>query len=433
MGDQPERLRVPDPDEVDSDPEGPLETLALAGILSVMFMLGIALLSVDDNTQSGESPTPPGNLPGAGAPTAASTTSKDTPPTRELVRNLAGKHEASEDIAWTPEHVDAVLRHGPRELTELACRAVFTGDAQVEPRRFRADLLSLVDRRADHAPWSCIWRRYLEDDLPETSSLYDEIHTLWSDSAQLFRPIDPPLASVVISWHPDRRGLPDDKRVLPWLRLCALQYDFQAATACQQVLAGLAPEQGRDLLSAIEAHLNVTDPGDNAFDLPLLIEGLGSIAEHGQPDGWRLLETEAMPDYDADIRIGAAFYLCRFVNSPDTSVAERAARNLTSAAGYTPRMVNESLRKRWVKSCKLAFGSETDDGTRAPALAVWSGDPDSQPDYTLQGAIERGDCKTDGPEPDWYCAVRQFNGNSVSELDDFFVQSRGIESHDTDW
>ncbi len=433
MGDQPERLRVPDPDEVESDPEGPLETLALAGILSVMFMLGIALVSFDHDTRPGQSPTPSGDLPGTDAPTAAPMTDEDTPPTRELARTLAGRHEAAKDISWTPEHVDAVLQHGPRKLTEVACRAVFAGDAQVKPRRFRADLLSLVDRRADHAPWSCIWRRYLEDELPKNSSLYDEIQTLWSDSVQLFQPVDPPLTSVVSSWHPGQRGLPDDERVLPWLRLCALQYDFQAANACQQVLAAVAPEQGRDLLLTIEAHLNVTDPGDNAFELPLLIDGLGSLAEHGQPDGWRLLETDAMPDYDADIRIGAAFYLCRFVNSPDASVGERAARNLTSAAGYTPRMVNESLRKRWLKSCKLAFGSETDDGMKAPALAVWSGDTDSRPDYTLESAIERGDCNTDGPEPDWYCAVRKFNGSSISDLDDFFVQSRGIESHDTDW
>jgi hypothetical protein len=433
MGDASDRLRVPDPDNVGPDGEGPLETLALAGVLTVMFTLLIALLTIES---AGDRRSGAGDRTSDRQTTVTSTT-PDPPdtPSRDIARRLADLPPSKLDaLDWSAPQVDAVMTHGTRDATEAACRAIFDGDALVSPRRARPDFLSLVDRRAEHAPFSCLYRQYFADNLDEHAGLFETLDTLWSSSIQLFQPVELPLSSVVADWHPARHGRPDDPRINPWLRLCALQYTYQAADVCQQVLAGVAPEQGRDLLMTIDTHFANTTPLNPTYDVPILIDGLGRLASSGQPDGWEILETEAMPDYNADIRIGAAWYLCRVVNSPNSSVAEQAAAELTNAAGYSVRMVNASLRKRWLKSCRIAFRTDgSDDDARAPALAVWNGESDTDPDYTIQSAMDRGDCQTDGPEPPWYCAVRQYRASSASDLDDFFVQSRGLETHDSEW
>lgn len=430
MSDDPAQLHVPDPDEVGPDGEGPLETLALAGVLSVMFTLGIAILS----TQPSSSEAPDSTR---AADSAAEHERSDSPapPAKQLAERLAALSDRqARDIAWEDRQVDAVLSYGPRRLAEDACHAVYTGPTDINPAAIEPDLISLVDRRARHTPWSCLFRQYFEGRLNPNTGLHDNLDSLWRSKIRLFRRVDLPLDTVVASWHPVNRGPPDHKEVIPWLRLCALQYDYQADGVCQQVLAGIAPEQGRDLLMAAEMHLRQTEPLNPSYDLPRIIDGLGSLANQGQPEGWRILQTESMPDYDADIRIAASFFLCRFVHSPNHGLAEQAAAELGNAAGYTVRMVNESLRRRWLRSCKLAFKTAgTQQSPKAPALRVTTDNPDAPPDYTLKAVIERQQCEANGPEPPWYCAIRMYNAGTVAELDDFFVQSRGLQTHDIEW
>lgn len=415
-----DKLRVPDPDATDGD-DSPYDAAIVVGAtLSILFGLAIFLIQLEST----------GHQPGA--PTEASQTGQSNGPMDRLRRLARQKSGAElETREWTPDETVLAFSKGPRAVARAICRA--STDALSSgslPAEAAAELAAAVDRRAPHVPWQCLMDGYLQDQISSELAVYDKLDTFW-DEMRAFRASGDVVEQILAGWRaevrrapgPEARGLPDSERFDRWIRLCALNFDFPAGEACRRLLADLAPRHGADLLGVVETHLQESTPNPN-YDLPILIDGLERLASVGQPPDWRIVETEELPDYDVDLRIGATFYLCRILNSPNDDVGERAARALSEAAGVSPRAVDDGLRRRWLQACELAFQS---DGENAESLAVWNGDNNSAPRYELQHAIERGHCEVRDDHPDWYCASLKWQGGQPEDLRDFFVETRHLD------
>ena len=306
-------------------------------------------------------------------------------------------------------------------MTETRDRPAVTAPAERE-------LLSLVDRRSPEAPWTCLFRTFFEDSSRLPRTVRDELAAMWG-KLRVFDGAGEVFTTVIRDFAVGKT-VPDSTEFRRWLRLCGLNFEAIEGDACRRLLAGVAPRQGRDLLHVVELHLRRTDVNPS-YDLPIVIEGLKVLAHDGQPIEWRIDETTALPDYDADLRLGAIFYLCRFVNSPTRAVARQAAKALSHSADIGVRAVDENLRPRWLQACRSAFGSTPDEGQpSAQFLAVWNGDPDDPPRYALENTIDRGDCRLRRNHPVWYCGAAAWNGHDPAKLVDFFVETRELEWDD---
>ncbi|MFB6372651.1 MAG: hypothetical protein ABEN55_05975 [Bradymonadaceae bacterium] len=421
MLDEDQKLRVPEPGEPE-DPEGPGGVFVVAAAVSLLLGLTFFLYQYE---RTGESPASSGDreTAGTGEPSAL----------KERAKRLAVlRGDGLADYRWASRDVLAAIRYGPRPVAERACRRLFEegekGGQKLQNRKIWSELLSVTDRRATHAPWSCLFRVFFTDASRLESGLARALKQLWGQ-IRTFQASGRLVASVIRDFAA-AGFFPEHSTFRRWARLCALNFDTHEGGACRELLAAVAPRQGTDLLDTVEIHLRRTDLNPT-YDLPILMDGLERLAAEGQPPGWQIAETDALPDYEADLRIGAIFYLCRFVNSPDDGVAQRASKALSRAADYGVRAGDATRRPRWLAACRRAFGTRTDDGTwRAPALAVWTGEPEDAPRYPLRHAIERGDCKVRDGHPRWYCGSAKWNGSTAAQLTDFYVETSGMEWED---
>jgi hypothetical protein len=421
-----DKLRIPDPEESRDDSPDPGGNLVLSG--AIAFLLGLGIFVAQRHRAT--SPTSEGSRTSTQtqhAATETTATDGDTPYAGVVSELERLETNRLYDRDWTERERIAAIRLGPRRLADAACRTLpeplrddsLSGDVHRE-------LLGAVDRRVSHAPWSCLLRRFLEDGIDEELGLHSEMASFW-EAFRVFQTSDPTAARIVETYRrTDDR--PDSEAFDRWLRLCGLNFDASVGRACRRLLHALAPDQGRDLLGVVETHLRETDDLNPAYDLPYLFGGLTRLIQFGQPDTWRIASTDALPDYDADLRLGAVLYLCRFVQSPRTDTVTRAARALSEAAGISIRAVHNKLRERWQMACKRAF--RTNDDPRqptAPLLEIGSNREDTTPTYALQYVLDSGACEVESDKPRWYCASRRWHGSRADELKSFFFETEYLK------
>lgn len=168
--------------------------------------------------------------------------------------------------------------------------------------------------------------------------------------------------------------------------------------------------------------------------MKIIVPALGNLSQKGQLEEWRVDRKPlvAKQAYDASVRIGATFVLCRIVNSPDDQVARTAAVEVAKTATVGARVTDENLLLRWRQACGMAFQASGDgagESEWAPALAVWNGEKGTLPNYTLSWARERGDCPVDD-RPAWACGLDLWQGVG-QELDiallEHFTETRYVE------
>ena len=421
MYDDDQKLRVPGPDESPHEEDEHGDSLVVAAALSLVLGLSFFLYQYE------LSQTPTSDHTDAPTTNAQDDESSELERRAERLEVLYGGDKLA-DYRWGPRDIRAAYRFGPRGVAEMGCRRTFGERAgELRTDEVSRELLSALDRRVAHAPWSCLFRAFFSDNRQLDDGIASELGDLW----ETIRAFDGPgrtVATVVRDFAADG-FFPDDPTFRRWARLCALNFETHEGGACRELLGSVAPSQGSDLLEVVEVHLRETDLNPT-YDLPILIAGLGHLAAEGQPPGWRIVETDALPDYDTDLRLGAIFYLCRFVNSPDTPIAERASKALSRAADYGVRAGDRTRRPRWLAACRHAFGTTEDGAWAAPALAVWTGDRADPPRYALTHAVDRGDCEVRDGHPRWYCGSAKFNGSTPGELTDFYVETSGMEWED---
>ncbi len=416
------KLYVPAPDEEPAEVFGILELAALiCTLLAVTIFYGFA-------TQKSTSER-------ADASAEEEAVQELSAEVRRQKQVAAGFDERKpselEDYAWKTEELLAVIRYGERETAEAACQArsgQIREGALSDPTLMT--FIKAMDRRAENAPWACLLRLYFADEIGQ-DELVDEMDSFWQEveahegNARI-------IASALEEFR-KTRDRPEADRFYEWLRLCALDFEYQAAAECQRLLHQLSPAQGADILMAAEKHLQESKPSGD--DLKMIVDAIGQMARNGQPHAtWSIKETANLPDYDVDFRQAAVLYLCRFVQSPDKDLARVAAFELGKTALFGARGFDDKLRRRWIKTCQLAF--QKSDAANDPALqilAVWDGNEASEPEYALAQDVERGVCEVQEDYPMWYCGTRLWNGEGKAldmALQDFFVETRYIETED---
>jgi hypothetical protein len=353
----------------------------------------------------------------------------------DLVERAGARAENFDRIEFGDKDAVAVFRHGPRAAAEAACETLSEPlAAGTLTHTVHLELLKTVDRRAEHAPWTCLLERYFTEDISTELDLHAEIDEFWGAMQRFEAPAA--IVSSVIDDFRSTRERPEQAGFYSWLRLCALHPRYEAASACLALTRQLSPAQGVDALAMVEKHFKERDPQALVADMDVLVPGVGKLASQGQPDAWTVGQSSAIDDYDTSLRIGASFVLCRLAQSPRQEVASKAALQLAEVATVAARPTDENLLTRWRESCSLAFRNDADadadpeEEGGSKVLAVWNGEADNPPDYTLAWAEERGDCTPSESRPSWYCGVELWQGEDQAldlAMMGFFTETRYVE------
>ncbi len=335
-----------------------------------------------------------------------------------------------ERIDWTdrPQEAVRVLEVGTRQATEVVCSQFRESlGASTAPRAMTQALLRAVSRRIDDAPWTCLLEMYLDDGVFEEGALVDEMALFWRDvqwvDAHGF------IMAKVIADFLAAEEYPQSKNFDRWLRRCAMTMRYEAAPVCQQLAAQKKIRHGEDLLEMVIRQLDAPDV--DIRDLALASQALAYFARYGQPREWRIEETDTLPDYDVDFRLGAVFMLCRLINSPDEEVREFAVDGLGRIAEVTGRPTSPHMQYRWRKSCRFAFGDADDPPARLPMLGVVSiKEDEEQSDYGMETLVDAGYCEREEGLPIWYCGAERWTGGGEAirrVLGNYFALTSYIE------
>ncbi|MFU8802912.1 MAG: hypothetical protein ACNA8W_03790 [Bradymonadaceae bacterium] len=332
---------------------------------------------------------------------------------------------------WDEAGLVQVMQHGPGEAADVACEHLKPRLESGEVgRQVHLAMLESVTRRHPQAPWSCLTRLFLDEKLSDELGIHKELETFWKEVETFESHVG--LAANLVAGFRTSRNRPESERFYRWLRLCGAHLEYPASGECHRLLRQISPAQGEDLLLMIDKHLEETSLP--VHELEIIIHGLGHLATNGQPMRWKIEETRALPAYDVDFRQGAVFMLCRLVNSPNEELSRLAAQRLSRAASVVARTGDPHLIFRWRAGCRLGFGvDDADEYIPVPLLAVWTGDDEEQPRYSLKDAIERGDCKPREGHPSWTCGSSRWTGEGKPlqlALLDLFTHSRYIEWQD---
>ncbi len=319
-----------------------------------------------------------------------------------------------DEVDWEVEAARSarVFEVGPREAAEVVCRA---HEEQLRDGEFsrppKVALLRSVDRRRSDAPWSCLLRLYLEGGLAQEAELNDELERFWEDVDRSGE--HGHIMQTVIDDLQRADELPRSERFERWLRRCALSPEYQAADGCRVALRQKAPKFGGDLLEVLIGL--VSDPKVSTGDLRFSADVLAEFARNGQPEKWHIVETDALPDYDVDFRLGSLFMLCRLMNSPEEEVQSSAAVALGRVSGVGGRSPNRDMKYRWRETCRRAFGDPRTPRMDAPFLAVAvEEDGELSEDYGLDTLIDAGFCIQYDGRPSWYCGAQRWTGGGQS-------------------
>lgn len=422
------KLHVPPPEGADDRSD-----VNLAMMASVFLLLVVGLLMVraaEQRTEDLAKAQPPAEVP------------RDIYDDLADQRVLAAQIGKLDDAAlaartWTPEDQQAVLRFGPREATELVCQQ--SADAIRDdslPKQLRLELEKTLDRRTEFAPWTCMMRLFLDRAIP-AGPLYNEMKE-YADEISRHQGKERIPISVLEDFRKNRER-PDNPTFYAWLRLCALDFDYQPHVECQKLLYQMAPDQGADMLQMIELHWN--ESGTKLADMKMIIRGLGHLARNGQPHSWKVKETDALPDYDVEFRQAAVGYLCRMMHTPTSAergtteeldpVPELAGEQLGKTGLVGARAYEEKLLMRWREACRIALGGgyneDRTEFTPVPILGVWDGDPQTSTDYRIASAIKLGTCRYRDEYPMWHCLADAWKDEERTldaALAHAFVQTR---------
>ena len=259
-------------------------------------------------------------------------------------------------------------------------------------------------------------------------SVEEAVEAMWGQAQELTGGTGPIMSSVLEALVTTDIAF-EHEEFDRWVRRCALSFDYEAAPMCRQVARRQSPAMGADLLEMAIGHLE--DEELRSRDIDRVAAALGAMVTHGQPPQWTVEETDALPDYDVDLRFGALFKLCRLMNSPDEEVQQLAARELGKLSGIGGRPTSRNMHFRWRATCRSVFNEEQDSRLATPILGVMTDEEDeSQVDYGLSTLIERGRCEVWEGAPDWYCGARAYQGSGEDlrrYMGDAFAHTSDIE------
>ena len=270
LEDDSDKLRIPAPDE-DDEPERGQGVFVLGATISILLGLAFFLYQYERAYRPSDSPETRQRRHRSPAPSDADNEFE------RLARSLRDRRnsEGLDGYQWTSRELVAGLRRGPRYLSEAACRFLVSHpDSGEVSRRVRRELLGLVDRRGEHAPWTCLFTTYFSEPASFSEPVRDEIKAIWRKLRVFKGPQR--IFSTVVRDFARRKSAPESAEFRRWLRLCALNFETYADGDCRRLLKASPPGAGRDLLSVVETHLR--RGGLNpSFDLPILIDGLGVL------------------------------------------------------------------------------------------------------------------------------------------------------------
>ncbi len=315
------------------------------------------------------------------------------------------------------DELGRIFEVGSRDATEAACSQFGSLiSEEAAPRDVVRPLRQGVSRRSEDTPWSCLTTLYLEDRLPEDSELRREVASFWNDVNAL--EADSRRVSSILVDIADGE-LPDSPKFVEWLPRCALSIDFEPSARCQEIAADYADELGfgDDILEMLVDFIGrpegASDSEQYARDLEIAADALAWFVTEGQPPNWKIEETDALPDYDVDFRLGAAFQLCRLMNAPNEQVQSMAAHALADVVNRAVRSNNEYFHYRWHRACRVAFGDADEPRASVPALGVSMHDNgDLIVDYGLDTLVEVGLCELQDGDPKWFCGAQRWTGGS---------------------
>ncbi|TXD36068.1 hypothetical protein FRC98_13155 [Lujinxingia vulgaris] len=313
------------------------------------------------------------------------------------------------------------IEYGPRALTEKICSWHVEESEAAGPE---ADALALaVSRRSERAPWTCLVRGYLGARFE--GELEREMEGFWSEVEGGTHQL---LVAAVVDTMREERERPETERFYRWLRGCAARQQGSLPTSCLKLTRQLSPAQGQDVLEMIDRQL------EGAPEVEVVLEmsaALGRLAEYGQPQAWRVVEAQGLPDYDVDLRQGALFSMCRLMNSPDPRVRDDVAQRLATIAKVGLRPTDAYVHYRWLKTCRIMFGDRQEyDDRMFPYLGVIDAQREMQPRYAYSELSELGMCEQQEGMPLWLCGSRRWTGGRRAMADvlaDDFVVSRYVE------
>lgn len=358
-------------------------------------------------------------------------------PAEQLALEFVGK-ELSELTArqWALEEARAVLAHGPRPASEVACEEFIAGTDEVDAEVAEAALEAL-EARAEHAPRICLVRAWFAGAIAD-AALAQEVEEYWREDVEGFEE-HPGQISLMVNTYRKTRRRPSTPRFHAWLRRCAMDIETPSWVPCMHMIRQLAPMQGADALLLIERHLVSFEGPPPREDLLRATRMMGLVVKHGQPNFWKIEDHPKLINYDYDLRLGAIFNLCRFIQSPDEAVAHAAADALAEASDRS-RTASDTYLPRWRETCKIAFGGKRPNlevvsapeiaENHVPQLAIWTGRDEDPPQYTLASAVRRGDCRVSPGEPVWYCGSKLWKGEETDIIDaliTFYLDTRYFE------
>lgn len=394
------KLIIPAPDDGQGDLGGLSDELSVAVLLSVLLIVGGWYFWILPQVQ--QAPDPLAYI--------------EDIQEREAVRDRQRFEDLLRKGQWSPQRSEGaegarIFAVAPREMREALCEAqreaLIGGEL---PSDQAQALLESVKERAKEAPWTCLVRQYLEGELADGEELTEAVAAFWEEAEALDAHGE--VLEETIEAFRESRDRPDGERFYRWLRRCAMRGDYRSGPACRRLVRQLAPAQGAELLEMIVLHLS-QEEAPTRMELLEVVQALGTLALRGQPASWVVLETEKLPDYDADLRLGAIYYLCRMANSPD-EVVERGARlQLGRVAEFGGRPTNPHMTYRWRRTCRAAFGDAEDPYHATPVLGVLVATEDGEEpeiDYGMGALVAAGICKEEEGYPLWYCGAERWTG-----------------------
>src|SRR5690606_11623307 len=111
-----------------------------------------------------------------------------------------------------------IFRFGPREPAEAACLKLRPQLADgTLPAEVDLELLKVLERRSDYAPWSCLLGAYLEDGLSSELQIHDQIADFWVQAQAFY--VSPEVVASTLKRFYLSKTTPEDLAFSRWLRL----------------------------------------------------------------------------------------------------------------------------------------------------------------------------------------------------------------------
>ena len=289
---------------------------------------------------------------------------------------------------------------GPALASEIACVQFekLLRDQSLEPKT-TAVLVDAIQTQSLTAPWSCLVRT-LFDHGKDNTELQTALRAFWNEVEGFS--VDPKIISSMLAEYRHTRKRPRNAAFYSWLKYCGVSLEEEIASDCHMLLRQLSPSHGSDIVETIEQLLREKPTRKT---ISVAIKALARVAREGQPEEFRINETKALPDYDADLREGANYLLCRFINSPESSVSVEAAQQLARSTGVQTRAWDNKKVTRWRFACRLAYFPKDGLSKNIPLLGVWTGDRLQAPDYSLHTLVDRKICQVNDEHPVWFCGT----------------------------